>query len=319
MQTGKRIVVTGASGFVGRLLTPRLAARQDVEAVLPLGGPEHPTSRTLNILDAEAVERAVVDFAPTDIVHLAAASSVAGASSAPEAAWDVNLIGVRNLALPARRLATPVRFLFASTGEVYGRAFLDGPCSEDTPPQPASTYARTKLAAEHLLEDMSGDTLNVTVLRLFNHTGSGQDTRFVIPAFAAQIAAIEAGVDQDGIVRVGNLDGQRDFSDVEDILSAYEAVLTDVTDSSVFERYNVGSGQTRTIRSVLDRLVEMSEHPVRIEQDPTRLRPSEIPVAKGVFDRIRQKYGWSVSTPFEQTLKAVLNGQRSAIRAHGAE
>lgn len=317
MQAVKRILLTGASGFVGRRLAPRLATRGETQAILPLGGPDLPAGQALDILDAGAVERAVLDFAPTDIIHLAAASSVAGTNSAPEIAWDVNLVGVRNLALAARRLETPARFLFASTGEIYGRSFLDGPCSEDTPPQPVSTYARTKLAAEHLLEDLSGDRLKTTVLRLFNHTGPGQDTRFVVPAFAAQIAAIEAGQTGPESVRVGNLDARRDFSDVDDILAAYEAVVMDKSDGPAFSRYNVGSGQVRTIRSILDRLIELSGRPVQVVLDPARLRPSEIAVASGVFDRFRQRYDWSSSIPFEQTLAAVLNDQRAVARSRG--
>ncbi|WGM32285.1 GDP-6-deoxy-D-mannose reductase [Brevundimonas sp. NIBR11] len=309
----KRIMVTGASGFVGRRLTPLLAALPGVEAMAPLGGPDLPAGQTVDILDATAVEQTLRDFAPTDIVHLAAASSVAGAGQTPETAWDVNLIGVRNLAAAARRLDDPVRFLFASTGEVYGRAFLDGPVSEDTPPQPASTYARTKLAAEHLLEDLSGDRLKVTVLRLFNHTGPGQDTRFVVPAFAAQIAAIEAGAEPTGVVRVGNLEARRDFSDVEDILAAYEAVVRDDAEGPAFARYNVGSGQVRTIRSILDLLIDQARRPVTVEEDPARLRPSEIAVAGGVFDRFARRYGWSASTPFERTVTSVLDDQRASI------
>lgn len=307
----KRILVTGASGFVGRRLAPRLAAMAGVEAVAPLGGPDLPAGETVNILDAEAVEQAIRRFVPTDVIHLAAASSVAGAGQSPEAAWDVNLTGARNVASAARRAAGPVRFLFASTGEVYGRAFLDGPCSEDTPPQPASTYARTKLAAEHLLEDLSSDDLKVTVLRLFNHTGPGQDTRFVVPAFAAQVAAIEAGIDQTGIVRVGNLDARRDFSDVEDILAAYEAVVASPVSDTRFERYNVGSGQVRSIQSILDLIVDQARCPVTVVEDPARLRPSEIAVAGGVFDRFRDRFNWAASIPFEQTVTSVLNDQRT--------
>lgn len=319
MAEPKRILLTGASGFVGRRLAPRLEALPDVEVLLRVGGPDLPTGATLDILDAAAVERIILNFAPTDIVHLAAASSVAGAGQAPAAAWDVNLIGVRNLAVAARRLEAPARLLFASTGEVYGRAFLDGPCSEDTPPQPTSAYARTKLAAEHLLEDLSGECLKVTVLRLFNHTGPGQDTRFVVPAFAAQIAGIEVDPASPGIVQVGNLEASRDFSDVGDIIAAYETVVRNASDSPAFARYNVGSGHVRSIRSILDHLICLADRPVEIVEDPARLRPSEIAVASGVFDRFHQLYGWSASIPFEHTLAAVLDDQRALALSSKAE
>ena len=310
----KRVLVTGASGFVGRRLTPRLAAMPDVERILPIGG-TNLVSETpwVDLRDADGVARMVADFAPTDIVHLAAASSVAGAGQAPEMAWDVNLVGVRNLASAVRRLDAPARLLFASTAEVYGKAFLNGPCAEDTPPQPVSAYARTKLAAEYLLEDLSGNGMKVTVLRLFNHTGPGQDTRFVVPAFAAQIAALETDDTAENTIHVGNLEASRDFTDIDDIVSAYAYVVDGEDDGPDFVRFNVGSGRVRTIKSILDQLVAKARRPIRVELDPARLRPAEIRVASGVFDAFRARYGWVAETPFERTVDAVLADQRSRL------
>jgi len=267
-------------------------------------------SAVVDLLDEAALTAAVAEFRPRTIIHLAAASSVAGAARTPGATWDVNLIGTRNLAHAARRLGEPVHFIFASTAEVYGRAFLDGPCSEDTPPQPVSAYGRSKLAAEHLLEDLTGDEFFLTVLRLFNHTGAGQDERFVVPAFAAQVAAAEVG--EGDVIRVGNLEARRDFSDVDDIIEAYTAIAAGPTPDGTV-RYNVGSGAVRSIRSILDLLVSHARAPVEVVQDPGRLRAVDILDARGDFSRIRAAFGWRTTVPFEHTALSVLENQRARL------
>lgn len=311
-----RILITGASGFVGGHLSRRLAEDAADSQVLALGGPDAPGGG-LDLLDANAVARAVSDFRPTAVVHLAAASSVAQSADSPQTTWDINLFGLRNLATALRALGEPVRLIFPSSSEVYGRAFLGGPCDEDTPPQPASTYGRSKLAGEYMLRDFAGSGLEVVALRLFNHTGPGQDLRFVVPGFADQIACLEqdpAG----GAIRVGNLDAQRDFSSIDDIIDAYLAVLAGGPRKAAFTVYNVGSGETRTIRSILDDLMALSSASISVDIDPNRLRPSEISVAEGLFSRFASDYGWRAQRPFGAVLKAVLEDRRRISRRNSA-
>lgn len=309
--SNSRILVTGASGFVGYHLMERLSAALPDAVVLHLHGPHH-GNEWVDLLDAPAVRKAVTTFAPTDVVHLAAASSVAQTADAPLTAWDTNVVGLRNLAAALMELASPARLIFPSSSEIYGRAFLSGPCSEDTPPEPASSYGRTKLAGEFLLRDLAGPRLEVMALRLFNHTGARQDTRFVVPSFAAQIATLERQ-SQGGAIRVGNLDAQRDFTHVADVIDAYLAVLRSPRTGPAFSLYNVGSGSLRSIRSILDALLAMSTADITVTLDPARLRPAEITTAEGIFSRFETDYGWRPTRPFDSALAAVLNDQRAKV------
>lgn len=312
-----RILVTGGNGFVGRRLVSRLTGTSgDNGVVLGLSGPSGPPSSAVGVdlSDADDTRRVISEFDPSVIVHLAAQSSVGTSAVDPASVWRMNFDATRNVAESALGLGHRVSLVFASTAEVYGRAFLDGPRTEESGIAPQSPYARSKAAAEMLLRDLAGDALNVVVLRLFNHTGPGQDTRFVTPSFAAQLASLVDS--QDAVIRVGNLDAQRDFTDIDDIIEAYARVIANPEQGSGnFALFNVGSGIQRSIRSVLDILVSHHGKPVEAVLDPERQRPAEIPVAQGVFDRFKSTYDWSATTPFATTLAAIYNYERSRVEA----
>lgn len=310
LELPKRILITGAGGFVGRHLVGRLKDSSNVE-LLAVGSTERGHDIVgLDIRDEAATQLIVEQFAPDYVVHLAASSSVAEAESAGAETWSINFDGTRSVVTAMKRLAKPTHLVFASSSEVYGRAFLDGPCSENTPPQPQSTYARSKYAAELMLKDFATPDCRVTVLRLFNHTGAGQDLRFVVPAFAAQIAEIELG---HGVMQmqVGNLEAERDFSDIADVIDAYTSVLIKNSVEDVYTIYNVGSGHTRSIRSLLEQMLSLSPAAITPLLDPARLRPSDIPRAAGSFYAMQKTFGWSAHRDISDTLKSVLDEQRA--------
>ena len=310
----RRILVTGATGFVGRHVMAALRAElRPGEALLGVGrGAKAALPGTafqaLELTDRVAVRACLAAFAPTQVLHLAALSSVGQAAGAVAETWQVNVGGLLNLAEAVASETPGATFVFASSGEVYGRAFLSGAAlDEDAAPEPTNSYARSKWVGEQILQDMLGGG-DLRVLRPFNHTGAGQDERFVVASFAGQIARIEAGLAPPRL-EVGNLSARREFLDVRDVVSAYLAVLgaEGVASGTVF---NVASGAPRTVASVLEDLRGLARVSFEVAVSPERLRPVEIAVAAGDAGRLRAATGWAPATTWARTLRGVLSAAR---------
>lgn len=314
----QRILLTGASGFVGsRLGRTLLESFPDLD-LLAVGGHENaavPGARnTRSMLASQAEVDGLVANNPDVILHLGARSSVAASTGDRAETMSSNLESVLRLANAARRQAPECLFIFASSAEVYGASFLGGPVDETAPMQPANTYARSKAAAEMALIDMLAKTSRLANLRLFNHTGPGQDERFVVPSFAAQVARMEAGK-APPVMRVGNLSAIRDFLHVNDVIEAYlgiirkaEALPTGVS------TFNICSSSGHPIQDVVDGLQRRARIPFTIEVDPARLRPSDIPVGLGRGDRFASAFGWSPKISFDEILGSVLDFWRALER-----
>ncbi len=151
--------------------------------------------------------------------------------------------------------------------------------------------------------------LHTVRVRPFNHIGPRQSERFVASAFAKQIAEVEAGL-RPPVVKVGNLSAKRDFTDVRDVVRAYWLILNQGEPGEV---YNIGSGVPRSIRELLDILLGLSKVEISVEQDPSRLRPSDVPVSYCDFTKLRERTGWQPTIPFEESLRDVLNYWREKV------
>jgi len=181
---------------------------------------------------------------------------------------------------------------------------------------PSSPYALSKLAQEQLaLRAFGDDGLSVIVARPFNHTGPRQTPAFVAPSMARQIALIEHGA-LEPVIRVGNLDARRDLSDVRDIVRAYAALMDRGRPGEI---YNIGSGVGHSIATVLDALVSRSRVPVRIETDPARLRPSEVPSLVADSTRLREVTGWQPQITFDRMLDELLGYWRQQVHTSTSE
>ena len=318
----RSILVTGARGFVGRHLVAACAEAGQAAVGLDLPGPDPADDpdwlRHRRVLgqdpDAGSAELAGLLAAGGHdaVVHLAGQSSAGASFADPGGTLRANLLGtlelLEALRLLAERGATVPRLLVIGSSEEYGAAAPDGrPCREDDPVQPLSPYATSKAAATQLCAQYHrAFGLPVIAVRAFNHTGPGQDERFVFPSFSAQIAAIEAGR-AEAVLRTGDLSPVRDFLDVRDVVQAYLALLARGEPGRV---YNVCSGSSLTIREGLEILLGLSGTAIEVVPDAARMRPVEIPCLVGDPTLIHEATAWRPRFSFEQTLRDLLESAR---------
>ena len=313
----RRILMTGGTGFVGAHFCPLLArAAPEAERLLVRMPGDGGAREGWRSVDAAITDRArlaalVRDFKPDLVLHFAAQASGAASWTAGEQTWRVNFDGALELASATAAHAPGATFFFVSSSETYGRSFMEGPADETTPLLPMNAYARSKAAAETMLPDVLGPDQKLIVVRPFNHTGAGQDTRFVAPAFAAQIAAIEAGAEP--VVRVGDLSARREFLDVRDVCAAYLALLgADLgANLGARETFNVCTGRAYAIADLLAGLRARARRPFEVVQDPARMRPSDIAHASGAPDRLYAATGWRPAFALDDTLDALMADWRA--------
>lgn len=306
-----RVLVTGISGFVGRHFAASLVAAGHEPWGLDLNIEASPAgvhSLEWDLTRSKGLAKVLDKIRPDALVHLAGQASPAAALADPEAAHQANVTATVNL-LESIQIACPdASMLFVSSAEVYEPG--DHPHQENETPAPVNAYGRTKAEAEQqLLSAFEQGGPSFIVSRSFPHSGPGQRPDFVLPAFARQIARIEAGL-QEPVLRVGNLDPRRDWLHVSDVCRAYLALLEQ---GELGEIYNVCSGKDHSVRQALDYLVNLAIIKPDIEVDPARVRSVDTPRLVGSAAKLMSATGWEASIDFESLLEELLNYWRDRV------
>jgi GDP-4-dehydro-6-deoxy-D-mannose reductase len=287
--------VTGGSGFVGRHLVAELGDR----AVAP-------PREELDLLDGEAVRRALADVRPECVFHLAAHASVARSWEEPADVIRDNLAMTVNVLEALRREAPDAIAVVMSSGEIYGPP-ASLPVDESAPLRPQNPYAVSKAACD-LLAGQYTDAHGVRVIRMraFNQAGPGQSDAYVVGTVTRQAA--EAELAGGGVVRTGNPDLARDFTDVRDTVRAYVAAAGLPADA-----YNVCTGRSVTVREIVEHARRAAQVEIRHEVDPARVRAHDVPEVRGSPERLAEASGWSPAIPLERTVADALDYWRARL------
>lgn len=311
----KKGLVIGAAGFVGKYLIKEMVAN-DIEAYatkLPHEVLEEVPAKVydLDIMDKDAIVALLFEIRPDYIFHLAAQSSVGLAWKKPGLTVDVNIKGSLNVMDAIRELYYKPRILLIGSGEEYGHIQPgETPIAETNLLRPGNIYAATK-ACQNMIGSIYSKAydMELMMVRAFNHIGPGQAPMFVVSDFCKQVVEIEKGL-REPVMKVGNLAAKRDFTDVRDVVKAYiKLIQTGIPG----ETYNVGSGNAREIRQILNLIISMSDATIQVETDPNKIRPVDVPIIEADISKINALTGWKPEISIEQTIRETLDYWRAHL------
>lgn len=306
-----KALIIGAAGFVGSYLIQHLSDTYDWEIhATKLSSETFDASdiriHDLDIMNTVEIEILLKKLRPDYIFHLAAQSSVALSWKNPALTVDINIKGTLNILDTIRNIpGYSPKILLIGSGEEYGYILPDEtPINEQVIPRPGNIYAATK-ACQNMLGSIYSRAygLHLIMVRAFNHIGPNQAPIFVVSDFCKQVAEIEAGIKLP-VMRVGNLQAKRDFTDVRDVVRAYGLLIQK---GQAGETYNIGSGHAIAIQELLDKILSLSEKNISVELDTARLRPADIPVIEADIQKIQQLTAWKPEISLNQTLLETLN------------
>src|SRR6266702_2690663 len=312
-----RVLITGITGFAGSHLAEYVL--DVIEGRYSSGAGQadqaHKGRVTLlhcELTDAGAVEKLIAATRPDRIFHLAAQSYVQSSFDEPAATLRINIESQLNLLEAIRRHDTQIRMHIAGSSEEYGLVHPDEvPMKETNPLRPLSPYAVSKVAQDKLAyQYYKSYGLHLVVTRGFNHTGPRRGTHFVTSTIARQIALIEAG-QHEPVIYHGDLTSKRDWTDVRDMVRAYWLALEKGAAGDVS---NIGRGRTWAIGEMLSMQLANSTVKIRSQEDPARLRPSDVPILWADSSKFQRATGWEPKIPFEQTLRDLLDYWRDRVR-----
>lgn len=303
-----KALITGIRGFVGGHMVRLLQSRGDEVAGLDFDDREFELDIDTNNLkiykgdlrDEDIVAKALHDFKPDTVFHLAAQSSVKLSFENPFETFSVNLIGSLVLLETVSKVDFPVKTLTISSSEVYGRLKPEEcPVTEDHPMRPINPYAVSKASVDLLARQYhEAYQMPVYIARAFSHSGPGQKTVAVLSDWAFQIAKMELGLCPPTL-KVGNVKVQRDYTDVRDVVQAY---LDIIDKGQPGKPYNVCSGRGYKLSDLLSKYREMVKKEFEVVSDKSRHRPIDIPILTGSYESLKNDTGWEPKIPIETTL-----------------
>ena len=302
-----KVLITGAGGFVGQHLINELSAHHHdcvaSDRVIEQPIPAAVACEAMDIRDRAAVDELITRLQPEACIHMAGITSVPEGAADPDLMLSVNVRGTTNLLDAIRAHSPATRLLTTSTAHVYGTAPRDQALTENAPLAPLSTYAVSKVAADlATLAYANHFGLQAMVARPNNHTGPGQQPRFVVAAFAQQVRAI-AAAEHEPVIRVGNLESERNFTDVRDVVRAYRLLIEG---GQPGRAYNISSQHTERIGDMLKTLCRLGGVTPRFEADPALVRPTDWSPRLDTT-QLEKDTGWTPQISFEQTLQDMLN------------
>lgn len=316
----ERALITGITGFAGSHLA-ELLLTQGFE----VHGIKRPRSRTENIAhiekdlvlreadirDSSSMGRTIREISPRYIFHLAAQTYVPLSWEAPEETLTTNLMGTLNVLEAVREGKLDTVIQVAGSSEEYGKVLPEEtPITEDNDLRPMSQYGVSKVAADMLARQYHMSFgLQTVVTRAFNHTGPRRGDVFATSNFAKQIVEIERGK-KDPIIRVGNLEAIRDFTDARDTVKGY---LLAVEKCKYGDVYNICSGNGVRIGDMLNTLLNLSDVEIKVQQEESRMRPSDVPLLYGDYTKFKEKTGWQPIIPFVSTMRDLLDYWRERV------
>lgn len=316
----KKALITGITGFAGSYMAEFLLNKGFEVCGICRWRSNRANIAHLNnklklieadLLDAHSLESLMFEIRPDFIFHLAAQSFVPASWTSPAVTLETNIVGSANLFESVRRAQINPVIQIACSSEEYGLVNpKEIPLKETNPLRPLSPYAVSKVAMDYLgYQYFKSYGTKIVRTRGFNHTGPRRGDVFAESSFAKQIAEIEKGK-REPVIYVGNLETQRDYTDVRDMVKGY---FLAVTKGEPGEVYNICSGKAWRISEVLDYLLAISKVKVTLKQDPARMRPSDVPILLGNNTKFRRQTGWKPEIPLKQTFSDLLDYWRERV------
>lgn len=313
-------LITGVNGFVGSYLAKYLLEKKG----LKIFGTVYPKNSTQNIghiLDKirttpcnltipQGIEDIIKKSKPEIIFHLAAQGYVPTSWQDPIGTFKVNVLGTLYLIEAVRKYSPKAKILIIGSGDEYGFVDNEKPLIEETPLNPQNPYAVTKVCTDLLSAQLGKNyKLHIVRVRAFPHIGPRQSPNFVISDFCRQIVLIEKNK-QSPIIKVGNLESKRDFTDVRDMVHAYWLAIEKGGPGQV---YNISSEKAYSVGEILEKLINMAKTKIKIQSDPSKFRLQDTIIKLGNSQKFRSLTGWKPKIPIEQTLQETLNWWRRQV------